>query len=91
MGRGNRWDHGWIGHLLRALPTGPKNPNGIASRPMPDRFVNLTDGAARLGISPKTLRKWQYQGRVPYYKVGRRVQFRVSDLDGLRVRREGRG
>ena len=35
--------------------------------------------AERLGVSPFTLRTWLRQGRVNYYKLGKRVLIRVDD------------
>ena len=39
--------------------------------------------AARLGVSPWTVRTWLRQGRVPFCKVGRRVLVRVDDIEAL--------
>ena len=39
--------------------------------------------AARLGVSSWTVRSWLRQGRIPSYKVGRRVLVRVEDMEAL--------
>jgi excisionase family DNA binding protein len=45
------------------------------------RNVSLREGAARLGVSPLTLRRMAvYQHRLPYLKMGRRILFRPHDL-----------
>jgi excisionase family DNA binding protein len=39
--------------------------------------------AARLGVSPWTVRTWLRQGRVPYFKLGRRVLVKTEDVEAL--------
>jgi len=41
-----------------------------------------TDGAAaRVGVTPETLRNWRWRGDgPPYLKIGRRVRYRLVDL-----------
>lgn len=41
------------------------------------------EAAARLGCSVAAIRKWRYQKRLPYVKVGRLVRFRPVDLEQL--------
>jgi excisionase family DNA binding protein len=49
-----------------------------------DRNVSLEEGAGRLGISPHTLRTWSvYQRRVPFLRMGRRILFKLSDLEAF--------
>ncbi len=43
--------------------------------------VGLEEAAALLGISARTLRKMAADGRVPSVKLGRRLLFRVRDLE----------
>ena len=46
--------------------------------------LDLRAAATRLGISPHTLRAWSiYQRRVPFVRLGRRLLFRVADLDAF--------
>jgi hypothetical protein len=35
------------------------------------------------GWSPHTLRAWARQGKVPYFKLGRRIFFAKADLDAI--------
>lgn len=48
--------------------------------------VGLEEGAGMLGISARTLRKMASDGRIPSVKLGRRLLFRVRDLEQLLAR-----
>jgi excisionase family DNA binding protein len=39
--------------------------------------------AERLGVSTWTIRTWLRQGRIPYFKLGRRVLVPVAAVDEL--------
>jgi excisionase family DNA binding protein len=39
--------------------------------------------AVRLGVSPWTVRTWLRQGRVPFFKIGRRVLIKAEDVEAL--------
>jgi excisionase family DNA binding protein len=43
--------------------------------------VGLEEASGLLGISARTLRKMASDGRVPSVKLGRRLLFRVQDLE----------
>ena len=48
------------------------------------RNLSLREAAERLGVSPLTLRNWaRYQRKVSYLRLGRRIVFRVSDLEAF--------
>jgi excisionase family DNA binding protein len=52
-----------------------------------DRNLSLDEGAERLGISVHTLRAWSvYQRRVPFLRMGRRILFKLSDLEAFERR-----
>lgn len=51
------------------------------SSPFFERLLPVSDAAVLLGVHPVTLRKWAREGRVPSHKLGRKVAFRVSELD----------
>jgi len=52
-----------------------------------DLTFDLKDGAARLGIKPLTLRqKAVYAREIAFYRVGRRLVFRLSDLEEYMAR-----
>jgi len=44
-------------------------------------MLSLDEAAAALGVSRSTLYRWQNQGRLRGFKVGRQWRFRRSDLD----------
>jgi excisionase family DNA binding protein len=47
-------------------------------------FMNMVDAAKYLGISKSTLYTYTSKGVLPYYKMqGRRVYFKVDDLDAF--------
>ncbi|MFQ5932972.1 MAG: helix-turn-helix domain-containing protein [Nitrospiraceae bacterium] len=39
--------------------------------------------AERLGVSPHTVRAWIRQGRLPYYKLGRRLVVGAEDVEAF--------
>ena len=46
-------------------------------------WLGSTDAAARLGITPRMLYRLINDGKVPAYRIGRVVRFKVSDLDAF--------
>ena len=49
-----------------------------------DVTLDLKQAAARTGLSPLTLRQKAVYGRqVSYYRVGRRLVFRLSDIEAF--------
>ena len=59
--------------------------------PVPVLAVDEATAADLLSVSPMTLRSWRSRGNGPsFVKAGRRVVYRVADLEGwLLERREG--
>ena len=49
--------------------------------------LTIPAAAARLGVSRFTVRAWLYQGRLPYFKLGRRVVLSASDVDAFLLAR----
>lgn len=45
-----------------------------------DDLLNVPDAAQILDIADATLRKWQQNNQVPFYKIGRNIRFRRGDL-----------
>lgn len=49
---------------------------------MSEQNLSLIDAAARLGVSRHTLRAWSvYQRKLPFLRMGRRILFKVADLE----------
>jgi excisionase family DNA binding protein len=44
-------------------------------------LLNYKAAAEYLGTTPGTLRIWVHQGRVPHFKLGTAVRFKLEDLD----------
>ena len=47
-------------------------------------LLDETEAAKFLAIQPCTLRKWRLSGsatRLPFVRVGRRIRYRVSDVE----------
>ena len=49
----------------------------------PNRLLPNREAAAYLGVAPNTLDVWRCAKRyaIPYVKVGRKVMYRVAELD----------
>lgn len=43
-------------------------------------LISVRDGAKKIGIKPVTLRKWIYDGRISFFRLGSRVLLREDDL-----------
>ena len=44
--------------------------------------------AAKLGVSPESIKKWMKAGKISYTKVGRLNRFTEDDLKSVMVRKE---
>lgn len=48
---------------------------------VPARLLSSRAAAAWLGVEPKTLSRWAREGKVPHYRVGRRIlRFSVDEV-----------
>ncbi len=48
---------------------------------MSDNLLDVREASFYLNLSPATLRKWIFERRVVFVKLGGRVLFRQQDLD----------
>jgi excisionase family DNA binding protein len=54
-----------------------------ASKPVTfEPLISAIDAGQLLDLHPVTLLRWAREGRIPHRRLGRRVVFRVSELDG---------
>ncbi len=61
------------------------NPNhqreSAASAVAFEPFINKPEVARRLGKRVRTVDNWMQQGLLPYYKIGRSVAFKWSEVE----------
>jgi excisionase family DNA binding protein len=62
---------------------------------MNDRLLTAAELAERLGFAPGTVVDWAEAGKIPGFKLGGRLRFRLSEVDswleGRRLKRPGAG
>ena len=49
--------------------------------PTAEQFINKEEVAARLGKTLRTVDNWMQRGLLPYFKIGRSVSFKWSDVE----------
>lgn len=52
-----------------------------AVEPRVEAFINKREVARRLGKTLRTVDNWMLSGLLPYYKMGRSVSFRWSEVE----------
>jgi excisionase family DNA binding protein len=52
----------------------------LNSKETDDTVLNRKETCKLLSISHGTLQKYQNDGRIPYYRIGRRILFKKSDV-----------
>ncbi|EHL65481.1 helix-turn-helix domain-containing protein [Cloacibacillus evryensis] len=55
--------------------------NNTSENAMPEKWVNLKDVAVYLSMSEDTVRTWIKEGKLPFYRVGKRYKFKISEID----------
>jgi excisionase family DNA binding protein len=58
-------------------------PQTAAQAQQPEPYINKTEVARRLGKEVRTIDNWMRQGQIPYFKIGRSVNFKWSDVDAF--------
>ena len=46
-----------------------------------EEFIDKPEVGKRLGMRPRTVDDWMKRGLLPYYKVGRSVRFKWSEIE----------
>ena len=46
-----------------------------------EKWVNLEDVAKHLSVSTDTIRIWIKDGKLPYYRAGKRYKFKIYEID----------
>ena len=60
-------------------PYAPPQSSSIVHKFEP--LISAATAAEMLNLHPVTLLRWAREGRVPHHRLGRRVVFRLSELD----------
>lgn len=55
---------------------------------MGKELLTIRESAGILGVAEATLRDWQAQNRLPFYRMGRSIRFKREDL--IRFREDSR-
>ena len=50
---------------------------------MIEQLLTVPEAAKILRVEVGTIRKWMYEGRIPYLKLSRRVVFKEKDLEAF--------
>jgi excisionase family DNA binding protein len=71
---------------IKPEPATPASAQTITEESAPanpaQEYLNKTEVAARLRKTVRTIDNWMARGILPYYKIGRTVSFRWSDVEG---------
>ena len=62
----------------------PKSAHFLANaekEPAVEPYINKTEVARRLNKTIRTVDNWMQRGILPYYKIGRSVVFKWSDVE----------
>ena len=46
-----------------------------------ENWVNLEDVAMHISVSQDTIRTWIKEGKLPFYRAGKRYKFKISEID----------
>jgi len=56
-----------------------------------DGLLSEIEQAKRLRVHPRTMINWRARGLIPYFKIGRRILYRSSDVDRILDERYRKG
>ena len=66
-----------IKSVAEQIEAGPR----ATARPEPEGYINKRECARRLGRTVRSIDTYMAAGIVPYYKLGRTVAFKWSEVD----------
>ena len=46
-----------------------------------EKWVNLEEIAAHLGLSKDTIRNYIKKDQIPHYRIGKQYKFKISEID----------
>lgn len=55
--------------------------DGTEAQVVRESLVSKKAAAAHCSVTTRTVDQWMSEGRLPYYKIGRTVRFRLSEVD----------
>ncbi len=51
---------------------------------MEKELLSIREASGLLGVAETTLRDWLYQKRLPFYRLGRAIRLKKTDILGFR-------
>lgn len=48
-----------------------------------EKLISIQQAADLVGLQPKTIYNWTYEGKLPAFKIGRSKRIKPSDLEKL--------
>lgn len=76
LGSGNKVPTSIIGNMI-------KTPNKMVTVSSLQPLVSVNTLAGLLDVSPRTVRGWVLERKIPYHKVGKLVRFSLVEVRGL--------
>jgi excisionase family DNA binding protein len=70
-----------MNQLERKNMTDPNQNTTAAQAAQPEGFIEKPEVARRLNKTIRTVDNWMTRGILPYYKMGRSVSFRWSEVE----------
>ena len=78
-----------VRQLAESAKAGEQVPGGTNQLSPAEGWVGVRDIAEHLGISRRTLYNRMQEGLIPHVRIGRRVRFKLSEVDEAMKRRLG--
>ena len=59
----------------------PSSPTPVGEEQFPERLLTAKEISPRLFIKPRTAALWARQGRLPAYRIGRKLGFKWEEVE----------